>query len=310
MSVWCAAIYKHTSITKNGVFPCCRSDEKICDFDGNLNDILNHPRYKKIRTQMENGIRINGCEKCIIEEECGKKSWRQVYNERNGTNNTVELKDLEIAFDNICNLACHACSVDWSSQWGKILNPDKSLKEFIWNTPTITNISKINYVKFLGGEPLINRRHRDFLKSIDDLSNLHVQYVTNGTQKLKKEDHILFSKCASVSFNVSIDGFGKLNEKVRPGRNNQWSLIENFINEIQKYEYNLTVQTLLHQQNFYGILDLYNWVKKINANWDIRVCHNPKHLALNNLSLDNKKNLIKMLEKIPNSQWIINFLNV
>lgn len=279
MTVFCAAIYKHTSITRNGVFPCCRADASLFEFDGNLDQVLAHPAYVELRQQMMQGVHLPACSKCLKEEQAGQKSWRLKHNERHGTDCSVELRDVEIAFDNICNLRCVGCNPLWSSEWAKHETPTARPKDVVFSTPTLKGGRGVQWIKFLGGEPLMTRRHIDFLQSADR-ERLNVKYVTNGTHPLTKQCIDLLQECASVEFNVSIDGFGELNERIRPGRNAEWWRVEQFVDRLQTLGWKTAIQTVVHRLNIWHLKPLEKWIHDRNLEWDVRILHNPQHLSI------------------------------
>ena len=148
----CSAFWNHTNIRGGDrVFPCCRFKQPIQTFDGNVVAVLHSAEYDRLRQDSLNGVAIPECQKCYMEEDLGKKSLRQEFNEQYGTD-AIELKFLEIGFDNICNLTCDGCWVEFSSAWGNKTNPDLPKKLHVMDTTEITEIpDTIERVIFLGG---------------------------------------------------------------------------------------------------------------------------------------------------------------
>lgn len=303
----CSAFWKHTNIRSgNRIFPCCRYKTSVQTFDGDVNSIINSQEYKELRANSLAGIPNSNCQKCYEEEEKGNKSLRNWFNE-NYYINTIKLEYLEIGFDNICNLACDGCWEEWSSSWWKKKNPDDSVKNGILDTREFYNIPQnLEKVVFLGGEPLMTNRHRKFLLDIDDLSNLDVTYYTNGMFELVQKDIDLLDKCKAVTFMVSIDAVGELNNKVREGSN--WERIEHFV---YNCPYNIIINSVIHKNNWHGFFDLANWISKNNLDWKINVLTYPKSLSIQNLHNYTKKDIINTLKNLnlPNKEYILSFLN-
>jgi sulfatase maturation enzyme AslB (radical SAM superfamily) len=299
---FCSAFWNHTNIRGgNRVFPCCRYKTAVQIFDGDLGKVLHSKEYESLRSDSLNGIRNSNCEKCYYEESLNKKSTRQWFNE-NYSGETVELKYLEVGFDNICNLACDGCWEEWSSSWWVKKNPEGKVVEGILSTSDFVNIPEtIEKIVFLGGEPLITNRHRKFLQSFSDLSHLTVEYFTNGMFDLTEEDHKLLGKCKSVKFTVSVDGYRELNEKVRTG--SEWNKVEQFINTL---EYEKVVHTTIHTNNWHGLPDMYDWICLNNYTWTTNVLTYPLHLDIITLIDDKKQNLLRILDSypIPNVEYI------
>ena len=113
----CSAFWNHTNIRSgNRVYPCCRFKRSIDTFDGDVDNVLHSDAYKDLREQSAKGEFIKGCEKCFYEEKIGHKSLREEFNEKY-TMDKVELKFLEIGFDNLCNLTCDGCNSEFSTSW-------------------------------------------------------------------------------------------------------------------------------------------------------------------------------------------------
>jgi len=212
----CAAFWNHTNVRGgNRIFPCCRFKKPIDVFNGNLKNILHSPAYDELRSLSKSNTPIDECQKCYLEEKLGKKSLRQEFNEIYTTEN-IELKFLEIGFDNICNLTCDGCWGEFSSSWANKENPTLLKKDNVLDTDEIQLIpDSIRKIIFLGGEPLMTNRHLKMLYKIENLSKISLIYYTNGTFLLSDNEIKILKQAESVQFILSIDGIGKLNETVR-----------------------------------------------------------------------------------------------
>ena len=299
--VKCAALYNHTNVRGgNRVYPCCRYKQPIQTFDGDIGNILHSKEYNKLRENFS--LDNPNCAKCKAEEEIGVESLRERLNKKYQTS-FVDLRYLEVGFDNICDLACDGCWEEWSSSWWVKKNPGQSPKKGITSTEEFVNIpDTVDKVVFLGGEPLMTNRHRKFLESFDTLENLQVEYFTNGMHKLIEEDYQLLSQCNKVHFTVSIDGVGALNEEVRG--NSIWSKVVDTLDEIAD-TFDHTIHTTIHKNNWHGLPELAEFTKKY-ANWTTNLLTFPKELDIINLEQCDKDNLISITEvyKIPNSHYI------
>jgi sulfatase maturation enzyme AslB (radical SAM superfamily) len=315
----CSAFWKHTNIRSgNNIFPCCRFKYPVAKFDGDVDKILHLPVYEKLRHDSANGIPIKGCSKCYQEDAQGKAilpnevkagaSTRQEFNEHY-TADSVQLEYLEAGFDNICNLMCVMCSGVYSNKWANIENPDISPKLNIKDTDEFVNIpDTITHVEFLGGEPLMTNRHKTFLQKLKDRSKVTVVYNTNGTFLLDATTILLLKECKEVFFYVSIDAYGKLNDKVREGSN--WEDIEKFITQLNELDFKFQIHSVLHSENWKGFNELEQWINDNNFNWRIMACTYPTELDPVNLKQDDKSLLIDMIKSsnIPNKDYFIEHL--
>jgi MoaA/NifB/PqqE/SkfB family radical SAM enzyme len=247
------------------------------------------------------------CAKCYHEESIGKTSLRQNFNSQ-FSNPSTGLKYLEIGFDNMCNLACDGCGPEFSSTWAMLTDPHEE-KNKILSTVEINVIpSSLEKVLFLGGEPLMNNRHRRFLSKIPDLSKVEVIYNTNGSFLLDQKTIVLLQNCKSVYFKLSIDGYKDLNSTVR--QNSQWQDILYFMSQLRDLGFAFEIHTVIHRNNWFGLPDLQRFVDQENVAWSVNLLTYPPHLDICNLSDSDKQLMQGQLEKlaIPHD-FIIRHLN-
>lgn len=295
----CAAFWHHTNIRNdNRVFPCCRFKTPIQEFDGNVINILNSDAYKALREQEGP---IAGCAKCDYEESMGVRSLRQKFNEEYDTE-TVSLDFLEVGLDNICNLTCDGCWGEFSSSWAKKNNENVIVR----SSKEITELpNTVNKILFLGGEPLMTTRHVKLLK-IATRRELAVTYNTNGTFLLDEETISLLKECRSVHFIVSIDGYAELNDKVRSG--SKWEDILRFLDQITALQFDLTVHTVIHKNNWHGIPELEQFIRSRNLMWTTNLLTYPKHL---DIATEDKEAVVAVISKtnVPNKDYILKHLH-
>lgn len=299
----CAAFWKHTNIRNNNkIYPCCRYKTPVATFDGNVEGILHSEVYNELRQ----ADYLEGCSKCYYEEAQGKESLRERFNAEYETD-TVELKYLELGLDNICNLTCDGCFGDFSSEWSKIENPDKPSSYHVRSTKDFDNVpDTVDKILFLGGEPLMTSRHLKVLSLVENKESTSVIYNTNGTFLLDIETQEVLKAFKSVKFILSIDGYDDLNDKVRSG--SKWSDILKFIDQIKQLQFELSVNSVLHINNWQGIVELEQFVNSLEVEWTVNVLTYPKHLDISTTM--EPTNVINEIKKtnIPNKDYIINHI--
>jgi sulfatase maturation enzyme AslB (radical SAM superfamily) len=301
----CSAFWVHTNIRPdNRIFPCCRYKTPVATFTGDVASILHTDEYVKLREASSNGTLLAGCEKCYYEESQGKESLRQRFNNEY-TTEKIELKYLEIGFDNICNLACDGCWEEWSSTWANIKNPDTK-KINILTTEEFTNLpDSIDKVLFLGGEPLMTNRHTKFLQRLPTPSTVSVIYYTNGTFLFNEDELNLLRTFKHVKIHVSIDGIGDLNDRVRKG--SRWSDIVKFLDQLSTTNFEMIINSVVHVNNWHGIKDLADFIIENKYLWATNVLTYPKKLDIINLSPKEKGLFVNMLSDIivPNKEYML-----
>ena len=308
---YCSAFWNHANIRSGDrIFPCCRFKTPVDKFNGDLTSILKSKSFNDLRSKSLNGELIDGCKKCYYEESIGKESLREKIN-KEYTNDKVELKFLEIGFDNICNLTCDGCNVEFSHSWGINSFPTKHIKELIQTVTDIYNIpNTIDKILFLGGEPLMTNKHYKFLLDCSNIENITVIYNTNGTFLFKQEHIELLNKCKKVEIILSIDGYGNLNEIVR--KNSRWNQILEFIEQIKNTSFHLTIHSVIHINNWHGLAELSNFIDNISLPWTVNIVTYPPHLDIKNLSNTDKlklKTTIKTINK-PELNYLLEHIKI
>lgn len=301
----CAAFWNHTNLRNDDrVFACCRFKEPIQKFNGDLDAVLHSKEYEILRnSDVET---LPQCSKCLHEEQLGKQSLREKFNEQYSTNE-IKLKYVEIGFDNICDLACDGCWDEWSHTWA--LKKNIPIKQAIKNIREITNLPvDLEKIVFLGGEPLMTNRHKKFLHQLSALDTVSVEYHTNGMHQIDNETHDLLSRCKQVNIIVSIDGYGKLNESVRS--NSAWQTVSDFAISTRE-KYHTIVHTTIHKNNWHGLLELQDWIFQHQLAWSINVLTYPTSLDIRSLDLEHRGKILDIIKKLPEQQalCLINHLN-
>lgn len=224
---FCSMAWTHQFIDPTGrVKPCCRFEEKHRPPAHNLQitkleEVFYSDWMNKIREKMLIGDRVDGCTRCYQEEDSGKRSLRQRYNESKllPISDIVDienpkLKWIELAISNDCNLACRMCDSRYSWKWYKeekeIFGKTENSKEH--SESDISNIfpflKDLVHLKFTGGEPLLTKSHWtliDKLLNERDCSDIFLNYSTNCTLNPKKEWIEKWNKFKAVEFALSFD---------------------------------------------------------------------------------------------------------
>ena len=218
--------------------PCCRfvGNPHVDINETNFTEYRDSEFYQSVLKDMEDGW-AEGCKKCMLEEERGHKSLRKKFNEK--LSGGPEIEYIELSLSNECNLNCKMCCADYSTTWDKLIRKNEFLKE--WHHPVVqpdmtvesifadVDLSKLKYIKYLGGEPFITPQIKDlfdFLDKNDIIGNVDFTCNTNVTLFPSKWKTYL-SKFKKVNVELSIDGVDKVNDYVRHGK--KWDTIYNNI---------------------------------------------------------------------------------
>jgi radical SAM protein with 4Fe4S-binding SPASM domain len=246
----CPLPFTHIAIRPNGqVYPCCYFRHEHTPTSLNLEhpDILNHEFLQEIRKDLLDGKEIEGCKQCYQDEKLSNYSMRLLTLEEYTKRKLIfvppkepKLTSIDLALSNVCNNRCRMCNPELSTNW----YPDaKKLgipipKGLIQHNDPLANLdlSQLEYIKLIGGEPLLEQeKFIRFLKRCD-LSKLSVFLTTNMT--VLPDDTLLkyLQQCQSVTIACSIDSYGNLNDFLRKG--SKWETVDNslrwYIKNFQK----------------------------------------------------------------------------
>jgi sulfatase maturation enzyme AslB (radical SAM superfamily) len=206
----CIDIFKNINIVVRQnlleISPCCISPGRSAD----AVDFLNNEYLVSLRNEISTGELPTACSSCKNAEDAGLTSRRQGsnswYKDHGLYNKDVELIRMDYWTGDTCNLACVICGPFYSSVWkqelGLPVELQKSTVNQFWKT---IDLSKIQFIHFNGGEPLLSKEHVKFLHAIEHKENVHLNYNTNGTILPSKELLDLWKQFKLVQLDISID---------------------------------------------------------------------------------------------------------
>ena len=286
----CLAPWNHIQINAEGIVnPCCMFSPTIYHKKyNNLQEAFYGIENNDLKQRMLKGETIEGCQKCDLYESLNKFSYREHFNTKYDLS-TIEkpkIRELEFALDNTCNFKCVTCSSRFSSLWYKddlklievgiprFSQAIKTKKKIIRNTNNLDDLdlSELNYLKLIGGEPFINDKYIDILKKLH-LENLELALITNNSVFPKKWiEYILRVKI--LNLHISLDGINEVGEFVRSGMNFkkftqnliQWKKLSERYSNI-----NIKFNFVVHSLN---VLNLKSTIKYLeNLGFEIEVDH-------------------------------------
>lgn len=246
------------------ISPCCISLEKSVD----TIDFKNDSYLTQIREEWNLGKFPSACNSCKRAESAGMVSRRQGvnqwYKDHNCDNTDIELIRLDYWTGDLCNLACVICGPRDSSRWKQeLLIPIQSRTRIVNKFWRSLDLTKLRFIHFWGGEPLLIKEHIEFLKDIPDKSKVHINYNTNATILPNQSLLDLWSEFQLVQLDFSIDDIGERFEYQRyPAK---WSkVVDNlqwFINHAP-HNCMFAVNTSVGLLNHANIDNLTQWLKE------------------------------------------------
>tara|TARA_A100001201_G_scaffold116732_1_gene100340 strand:+ start:307 stop:1437 length:1131 start_codon:yes stop_codon:yes gene_type:complete len=295
----CMAPWNHIQINAEGVInPCCQfwpsNYHKKYD---NLQEAFDGEENAELRQRMLNGETIEGCHKCDLYASLNKYSYREHFslNYKRNTLKNPKIRELEFAIDNTCNFKCVSCNSRFSSLW---YNDDLKLRELGFKRNSIAidkkqkiirnannldslDLSELNYLKLIGGEPFVNDRYIDILKTLN-LENLTLALMTNNSVFPEKWIEYII-KVKDLSLHISLDGIGEVGEFVRNGLN-----FEKFNNNLLRWielkkEYkqiDIKFNFVVHSLNILNLKATLEYLKSVGFESEV------KHIKEQKIEID------------------------
>jgi sulfatase maturation enzyme AslB (radical SAM superfamily) len=246
------------------ISPCCISPTaqvESLDFENNI--YLN-----QIRKEWNQGVFPTACNNCkqaedvqMISRRQGSTTW---YQDHNGDNTKVELIRMDYWTGDLCNLACVICGPHNSSVWkqelGFPIQRSRVTVNQFWKSMDLT---KLEFVHFNGGEPLLSKEHVKFLESIPDKSRVHLNYNTNATVLPNQYLLDLWEKFQLVQLDFSIDDIEERFEYQRyPAK---WNIVVDNLQwfvDNAPHNFMFAVNTSVGILNQANISNLNTWLKQ------------------------------------------------
>lgn len=273
---------------------CCSGRTPLGDLQNeNIQDIINGPILKEIKTSILNNEWHANCMLCKELEEKGIESQRK-RTEHDLLNGETYFENLDfhipemidIRWDNTCNLACNYCMPYFSSVWASLKNEyQKSPRN---NDGVIQylkeNANSIKHGILLGGEPFLQKKNLELIEIISDNTTLH--FVTNLSFGPLENNHLfqkLLEKKNHISFSVSFETIGEKFEYVRHGA--KWDVFLSNL-KILKEKFMVTAMPLYCCYSAFNLMEYYDFINEHNLHVKWQKIEGPIELNVSLLPME------------------------
>jgi len=306
------------------ISPCCvfYDVDKPKSINISNPNVFNDKYLENLRDKCKKDEAHPGCTRCYQEEKIANKSYRTDVLEPSVQDHlgTISLREhtdpyisfLDIAFSNLCNNKCRMCGPSLSTNWytdAKKLEQMASKKDKSFPFDTYKGVvnnnfldkgdfSRVQHIKFLGGEPLLEQDKMISLIEKCDTKNLTIHLVTNATTIPNNKLIGILKQCKSVSIALSVDSYGKMNDFLRKG--STWKNTTATIEWFNKNFDQLSIQSVasIYNVNIVDRLMDYCITNKFDHRYSL--ISGPNYMQIRNLP-DQAKNSLK--KKINN--WLL-----
>lgn len=305
---------------------CCHI--KLKNRPSNAGAYFSSLEYASIKKDFENGIKSSYCNTCWEMEDAGGVSKRTITIRREKqlgiSPNTEKVIYLTLFIGNKCNLYCRTChsfsstgfikEEKWINQNYNFDLPVTGVQLFDYSQLDF-DISQIRYIEVLGGEPLYDTSHFEYLDKFIETGvskNIEITYATNATMTLTTEIKSRLDKFLKVNLLLSIDAVGKEFEYIRTGSN--WNITHNNIKQYIDFknyaDIFITVHPTISILNCTSLESLYQYFQNLNIfEGNIIFVEKPEHYSLNAIPEDKKQLIIDNVSYGSKTQIIKNKIN-
>tara|TARA_R110000803_G_scaffold205376_2_gene272009 strand:- start:13 stop:1089 length:1077 start_codon:yes stop_codon:yes gene_type:complete len=294
---------------------CCWAN--LPDYN-NYNEMHQDQTVKNLLKDLESGVRNPVCNDCWKMEDINSTSMRQ-QRLKNKTEEVLQketedskVKHLVIDSGTQCNFACRTCGPwsstghykEWETRTGNAWN-ENQIKITDVHSLLGLDLSAVESVEVLGGEPFTNLDHLRVIKKINESgtsANCSLSYSTNGSVKLRPEILDTFDKFKSVGISLSIDAVGKPFNYIRTLGN--WDNVVKNVETLQQYKQtysnlNISAHPTVSALNVLYIDELFDWFELQNIPFSLVFCTDPKEYSMEIFNAQQKEKIIDSLESTP-----------
>ena len=291
----------------NGITrPCCKFKYSTGNsYNNTLTEIFLNSDTQKIKDQMQQGIKPDGCSICFHIENSGGTSIRQHAIDKFGKQSdrgwidNLFVRDLTIVPSSLCNFKCRICNPVASSQIAveklKYANDASSaveLKQFLkfarsdldesMQDSLLEIQNTLEYLHILGGEPFMLPGLKELLNKIISSGNSkHMQLEFNTNGSIWPANIVgLFSQFDKVEILLSIDNVGSMFELERGGI---WTTVEQHIRQfaaLPRHDVSIKLCTTVNIQNLLYLDRLVEFAKDVGIDIVWTYLDDPKHLCI------------------------------
>lgn len=265
--------------------------------------------FTEVKTAIDSNSFASGCVSCKNSEQLGITSRRIGCNKIHsdiGITHTNEIQSLSFRYGTLCNSTCFICDYTRSSAWAtKMKSEGKTVPaQFMYKKQEMVpiekiltgiDLSKIRFVEFHGGEPLMATYPWEII-SLLDKPNVSVKINTNGT--IWPESMREFNECRRTEIIFSVDDIDNRLEYLRPPVKFD-QLLKN-IKQAKAMNFNIGCTYVMSGLNIYYLPEFIEWgLKTFGINLYGQLIFEPSEYSLYNLPISAKQKVEYKFNQYP-----------
>ena len=312
---------------------CCRSHKPVTK-SLSVDDWAHDAGYRSIRADMLQGrTRPDHCDACYQQEAVSSASDRRretlEWTNRLKLDSLADLDSIrepvyfEMRASNKCNLKCRTCGPEYSHL---IAHERKAMQILPADYHAESNNNRFETMPMhtmrklyvAGGEPLIMPEFLEFLTGARDAGHRDFELVINTyCTTLTDQFRDLIQEFTNVTFIVSIDGVGAVNDYIRS--NSQWHRIVTNLRWLHDHKFHISINTVVSTYNAARLHEIFQWLDQSfpDLGVNLMAAYSADNLfdALHHVNLDRVRQSVrdalatKSVNNGPTSrQWLQDFL--
>jgi MoaA/NifB/PqqE/SkfB family radical SAM enzyme len=285
----------------NKIRTCCAGKELGSITENTLDEIFTSDNFLDIKESLKQKKIPDYCKLCVKHEQDVPGSSQANHFKKFSSDGTRKIKQIDIRWNNTCNLSCRYCNTQDSSAWQQLKNiplvtVNRDYYQSIFNELE-RNIDHIEEVSLLGGEPLMLKQNEQLLAMLRPDTKITV--ISNLSLKLENNKiYNLLKKSSNVSWHISLDNIGDRFEYVRHGA--EWERLNHNIDLITKDFSSVSIGAVYGIWSATNASDLIKFAveKKIAISWSLvndNDYPNGDNRCTSNFSIFKHDNRIKMM---------------
>jgi sulfatase maturation enzyme AslB (radical SAM superfamily) len=228
----------------------------------------------------------SGCKKCHYSYLETGKSYADEFETYETDFDTVNIQEINVKANNICNLACRSCGPHFSSRWEEEFAPVIKITKdnLVFEKLKLLDMQSLKKIVIAGGEPTLAQDHVSLLQLLQHMkrTDVEIRIATNLTSlKYKEIDLVdLWKNFSKLILHISLDAVGDRASNIRSGTN--WNSVSNNLTAVIHSGINYYVMTTVSALNIWFLEDTVQHLKKKQG---------VRHLKLNKFSRMGRQSL-------------------
>jgi organic radical activating enzyme len=204
----------------NKIRTCCAGKDLGSITENTVDEIFSSDNFLAIKNTIAQKKIPDYCKLCDKNERDVPGSSQANYFKKFSSDGTRKIKQIDLRWNNTCNLSCRYCNTKDSSSWQRLKNIPLTTVNREYYQSIFDDIERnahhIEEVSLIGGEPLMLKQNEQLLSMLP--MDIEISIITNLSIKLENNKiYNLLKQRPNVRWHISFDNIADQFEYVRHG---------------------------------------------------------------------------------------------